>query len=179
MRDRFVITVFAFGLAVLCAPTSGQGFSVELPLVQAYARCDDPNAVHTDPPAAAACAPAVSSSGFRVPPTESTIRLTTGGTTLRITVQLRAVARADGTLYSGEELSARAVIRLTDGQCASGGDCTVEDTAVAVPVRCKLGKCSAPSRPIKVPRRRSALELVRVEIVDDQGNVVAVPGLWP
>jgi hypothetical protein len=175
---RVAVGMVATASFMLFAPAAGHAAALKLSLVQAYAPCLAPNAVHPVPPGSDACAPAEPLSAYRLPRGRSMIRVNTNAGALRVKVSLRGVRGPDDSPYSGFGLTARVILRLTDAHCAAG-PCTVEDAEFDIPLTCAAGWCVRNASPFPLARDRVALEVVRIEVRDDTESVLAVPGLVP
>ena len=80
--------------------------------------------------------------------------------------------------FVGHSFPAHVVVGTTAAPCSAGVECTVVDRPITVPLVCLIGKCKGTGR-LDIGRATGSrsIELGRVDILDDLGNVLAVPGL--
>jgi hypothetical protein len=161
------------------------GASITLPLVQAHAACTSPNTELPDSAlGGSACTPPVPLSPYRLlQPGKLTLSRSTSS--LRISVSLPRVNDAAGLPIAlfpipvGFYIPARLVLRTTDASCDDGLGCTVVDRSIVLPLLCFRGKCTGKTGflDIRSGAASPSIELGTIEIKDDLGNVLAVPGL--
>lgn len=186
MTSHARVRILACVSFLLGAPHAAVAVTTSLTLVQAYTACTDPNAVLPNTSLGGlACTPPVTESSYRMV-TPGKLSLLLSSSSLGVSVSLPRVEEAPGTPvglvapFRDVALSARVRVRTTDGACVGGAGCTVVDRTINVPVICKIttGRCSGKSS-IGVGRSAGgrSVALVAIEVFDDLGNVLAVPGL--
>lgn len=179
IRSRLV---FGFALA-LGLPVAAHARTVELALVQAYAPCTSPNATHPATPGSQACAPPSTASPYRLEKAGK-IRLSTLGRKLRIRVDLPRVLEANGVPVAYNVVGAHVGftawidVRVTDDACVGADACTVSDARIRIPVGCLRGRCwSFGDEELDLAIKPRAFEVLRIEVLDDQDQPLAMPGL--
>lgn len=155
--------------------------SIKADLVRAYAECAAPNDVHDQVTVfASACSPAAPLSSYRFGPQGqgmAQVRLVPGGIKYRFTVKdvrTAADAPADGVVFRG-----RLHLRMTDHGCSGAPSCTVE-TFLTADLPCNAGSCAASlfhADELFVAGLGGAVEVTRIDVLDDAGNRFATQGL--
>lgn len=168
-------------------------------LVPAYDKCTAPSMTHRPALALPACSPAPSSANdpahvytFGDPTSDlnqgsAKVVISSGSSGPYEDISGGDIYK-DGTLYTGSDLSATAVLRVTDRGCGDppyGVACTRPDFPLTVGLTCIKGRCKGPKMGWNtiVPNGfqksdDTSIEIRSFAVTDEDGDPVMTPGIF-
>lgn len=161
MRVRWsLLSALAVTIALAATPAAGAHDTPQFakllvaPMVSAHDQCTVPTLTHRTGPPASGCVPGLSSANhpadiFSFGPLGGNyhgagrvgLRATSGD--VKLYANLSKLWR-NGAPHSGEDLTAQAIVRITDNGCGAppyDDDCTVVDLPLQLSVTCSVGSC--------------------------------------
>ena len=173
------------------APKQAKKMSIDM--VTAFNQCTAPTLTHRPSLAFPACAPAASTANDpdniveyqEGGNNETTYKLQAVEGDVKISVKGKGIVN-NGGLYTGDDLSGTATVRLTDNGCGAAFDvdCTVTDFPLPVALTCVKGSCKSQTPSVRTmmpasinPADKMNVDIGQISILDPDGDPFARGGI--
>ena len=197
--SKYALALVVLAAFVVTSPASAtyntpkQAKKMSVDMVTAFNQCPGGPLTHRPSLAFPACVPAASTANDpdniveyqEGGNNETTYKLQAVEGDVKISVKSNGIVN-NGSLYTGDDLSGAATVRLTDNGCGAAFDvdCTVIDFPLPVALTCLKGSCKAQTPSVRTmmpasinPADKMNVEIGQVSILDPDGDPFARSGI--